>query len=118
MTNTPKPSALPLAQQHCEHRSGAPLSERGCQMMLTQVPDWAIDYSVPGGVLQRTFSFKDFHATMAFVNAVAWIAHHQDHHPDMTVGYNRCTLQWATHSVGGLSLNDFICAARVDALNR
>jgi len=85
--------------------------------MLTQVPDWAIDASVPGGVLQRTFSFKDFHATMAFVNAVAWVAHQQDHHPDLNVSYNRCTLRWSTHSVNGLSLNDFICAARVDALS-
>ncbi|MBA4108212.1 MAG: 4a-hydroxytetrahydrobiopterin dehydratase [Leptothrix sp. (in: Bacteria)] len=86
-------------------------------MMLTQVPDWAIDHSVAGGVLHRTFSFKDFHATMAFVNAVAWIAHDQDHHPDLAVSYNRCTLRWSTHSVAGLSLNDFICAARVDALS-
>jgi 4a-hydroxytetrahydrobiopterin dehydratase len=115
--NTPKPSALPLAQQRCEHRSGAPLSPQGGQVMLTQVPDWAIDASVPGGVLQRTFSFKDFHATMAFVNAVAWVAHQQDHHPDLNVSYNRCTLRWSTHSVNGLSLNDFICAARVDALS-
>lgn len=110
-------SALPLAQQHCEHRSGAPLSARGCQIMLSQIPDWTIDDTVPNGVLQRTFTFKDFHATMAFVNAVAWIAHKQDHHPDLAVGYNRCTLRWSTHSVGGLSLNDFICAARVDALS-
>lgn len=86
-------------------------------MMLTQVPGWAIDHCVPGGVLQRSFAFKNFHATMAFVNAVAWIAHQQDHHPDLNVGYNRCTLRWSTHSVNGLSLNDFICAARVDALS-
>ncbi|MBC7699750.1 4a-hydroxytetrahydrobiopterin dehydratase [Aquabacterium sp.] len=117
MSTTQNPSALPLAQQRCEHRSGAPLSERGCQMMLTQVPDWAVDDSVPGGVLHRTFAFKDFHATMAFVNAVAWVAHQQDHHPDLTASYNRCTLRWSTHSVAGLSLNDFICAARVDALS-
>jgi 4a-hydroxytetrahydrobiopterin dehydratase len=115
--STPNPSALPLAQQSCEPRSGEPLSDRGSQMMLTQVPDWGIDRTVPGGVLERTFSFKNFHATMAFVNAVAWLAHQQDHHPDLTVSYNRCTLRWSTHSVGGLSLNDFICAARVDALS-
>ncbi|MGH6646697.1 4a-hydroxytetrahydrobiopterin dehydratase [Aquabacterium sp.] len=110
-------SALPLAQQHCAHRTGDPLSERGCQMMLTQVPGWSIDTTVPGGLLRRSFNFKDFHHTMAFVNAVAWIAHQQDHHPDLAVSYNRCTLRWSTHSVGGLSLNDFICAARVDALS-
>jgi 4a-hydroxytetrahydrobiopterin dehydratase len=107
-----------LAQQHCEHRSGPALSEQGSQMMLSQVQGWAVDASVPGGVLHRTFSFKNFHATMAFVNAVAWIAHEQDHHPDMAVSYGSCTLRWSTHSVKGLSLNDFICAARVDALTR
>jgi 4a-hydroxytetrahydrobiopterin dehydratase len=51
---------------------------------------------------------------MAFVNAVAQIAHAQDHHPDMQVSYNRCTISWSTHSVQGLSINDFICAARTD----
>ena len=54
--------------------------------------------------------------TMAFVNAVAWIAHREDHHPDLLVSYNRCTVRFNTHSVGGLSINDFICAAKVDGL--
>ena len=84
--------------------------------MLTQVKGWAVDASVPGGVLHQTFSFADYHPTMAFVNAVAWIAHEQDHHPDLMVSYNRCTIRWNTHSVGGLSINDFVCAARVDQL--
>lgn len=53
---------------------------------------------------------------MAFVNAVAWIAHQQDHHPDMEVHFNRCVVHFSTHAVGGLSRNDFICAARIDAL--
>ena len=53
---------------------------------------------------------------MAFVNAVAWIAHKEDHHPDMEVGYNKCRVRYSTHSVGGLSLNDFICASKVDGL--
>ncbi|MDE2401564.1 MAG: 4a-hydroxytetrahydrobiopterin dehydratase [Burkholderiales bacterium] len=110
--------ALPLAEQHCEHRSGAPLSLTDMQLLLTQVPGWAIDASAPGGVLQQTFDFTNFHQTMAFVNAVAWIAHSQDHHPEISVSYQHCTLRWSTHSVGGLSLNDFICAARVDALSR
>lgn len=67
-------------------------------------------------VLQRTFAFPDFLATMAFVNAVAHIANTQDHHPDMQVSYNRCTLRWNTHSVQGLSINDFICAAQADLI--
>ena len=53
---------------------------------------------------------------MAFVNAVAWVAHREDHHPDMEVGYNRCAVQFSTHSVGGLSENDFISAAKIDVL--
>ena len=109
-------TSLLLHEQRCEHRVGAPLSDAEAQPLLAQLAGWSIDASVRGGVLHRTFSFHDFHATMAFVNAVAWIAHSQDHHPDLAASYKRCTLRWNTHSVGGLSLNDFICAARVDAL--
>ena len=69
-----------------------------------------------GKEISRTFSFKNYHETMAFVNAVAYVAHREDHHPDMEVGYNKCTVRFSTHSVGGLSENDFICAAKVDAL--
>ncbi|EGQ63942.1 pterin-4-alpha-carbinolamine dehydratase, partial [Acidithiobacillus sp. GGI-221] len=62
------------------------------------------------------FRFKNFYETMAFVNAVAWISHREDHHPDLELGYNRCVVHYSTHAIGGLSENDFICAARVDAL--
>jgi 4a-hydroxytetrahydrobiopterin dehydratase len=80
---------------------------------LPDVPQWR----VVDGHLQRTFSFRNFHETMAFVNAVAWISHQQDHHPDLAVGYARCTVSYQTHSAGGaLTENDFICAAQVDAL--
>jgi 4a-hydroxytetrahydrobiopterin dehydratase len=68
----------------------------------------------------RQFDFKNYYRTLAFVNAVAWVAHTEDHHPEMTVTYNRCTVRYNTHSVnagrGGLSINDFICAARIDTL--
>ncbi|HEY9150705.1 MAG TPA: 4a-hydroxytetrahydrobiopterin dehydratase, partial [Gammaproteobacteria bacterium] len=60
--------------------------------------------------------FKNYYQTIAFVNALAWIANQEDHHPDLEVSYNRCTVHFSTHSIGGLSLNDFICAARLDAL--
>jgi 4a-hydroxytetrahydrobiopterin dehydratase len=66
--------------------------------------------------LVKTFRFDDFHDTMAFVNAVAWIAHREDHHPDLAVGYNRCEITWSTHSAGGVTLNDAICAAKVERL--
>lgn len=64
----------------------------------------------------KTYRFADHYQTLAFVNAVAWISHRQDHHPDLTVGYNQCTVAYTTHSAGGLSDKDFLCAAKVDAL--
>jgi 4a-hydroxytetrahydrobiopterin dehydratase len=64
----------------------------------------------------KVFGFRDFAQTMAFVNAVAWIATRADHHPDLAVGYDRCEVAWSTHSAGGVTLNDVICAARVDRL--
>lgn len=81
---------------------------------LRQVEGWSFDE----GAIEKTFRFADYHRTMAFVNAVAWIAHREDHHPDMAFGYDRCTLRFNTHSVGGISLNDFVCAAQVDSLSR
>ena len=101
-----------LTQQHCEHRA-APMAADELARHLARVPAW----SAEEGMLERRFEFADFHATMAFVNAVAWIAHREDHHPDLLVGYGQCTVRWRTHSAGGITLNDFICAARVDALN-
>ena len=79
---------------------------------LAAAPGW----TCVDGALQKRFEFADYHHTMAFVNAVAWIAHAQDHHPDLALSYSRCTVRFNTHSVGGISLNDFICAAKVDAL--
>ena len=69
-----------------------------------------------GDSIEKSFRFPDFHETMAFVNALAWIAHREDHHPDLQVSYGHCTVRFNTHSLGGLSGNDFICAAMVDAL--
>ena len=79
-----------------------------------QVPEWVI--SEDGKQIRREYAFKDYYRTMAFVNAVAWVAHVEDHHPELAVSYNRCTVRFNTHSVGGISVNDFICAAKVDAL--
>ena len=66
--------------------------------------------------LVKVFEFPDFAATMAFVNAIAWVAARADHHPDLRVGYDRCEVAWSTHSAGGVTLNDVICAAKVDRL--
>lgn len=69
-----------------------------------------------GKEIRKTFSFKNYHETMAFVNASAWISHAEDHHPDMSVHYNKCVVAYSTHDAGGITLNDFICAAKLDAL--
>ena len=66
--------------------------------------------------LKRSLKFKDFYRTMSFVNAVAHVANVEDHHPDLEVGYNYCRITYSTHSIGGLSQNDFICAAKIDRL--
>ena len=79
---------------------------------LIQMPGW----SLVDGAIQRRYDFADYHRTMAFLNAVAWVAHAEDHHPDMLVTYGHCTVRFSTHSVGGISINDFICAARLNAL--
>ena len=79
---------------------------------LARAPGWML----ADGAIQKRFDFADYHRTMAFVNAVAWIAHAEDHHPDLMVSYGRCMVRFNTHSVGGISINDFICAAKVDAL--
>jgi 4a-hydroxytetrahydrobiopterin dehydratase len=79
---------------------------------LTRAPGWTL----VDGAIQKRFDFADFHHTLAFVNALAWVAHAEDHHPDLLVSYARCTVRFNTHSVGGISINDLICAAKVDAL--
>lgn len=80
--------------------------------LLGQVDGWRVS----AGQLERTFRFRDHYQVMAFVNAVAWISHREDHHPEMVVGYDTVTVRYSTHSIGGLSRNDFLCAAKVDHL--
>ena len=106
----------PLAQAHCTARRGSEhkLSQVRIQELLQQVPGWEL--SEAGQALLRTFRFDNYHGTMAFVNALAWIAHREDHHPDLGVHYDRAVVRFSTHDVGGLSENDFICAAKASAL--
>jgi 4a-hydroxytetrahydrobiopterin dehydratase len=102
-----------LATQRCRPLEGQPAMETAeIGARLADAPGWAL----VDGAIEKRFEFGDYHRTMAFVNALAWIAHAEDHHPDLLVSYNRCTVRFNTHSVGGISLNDFICAAKVDAL--
>lgn len=105
-----------LKQQRCAPCEGgvAPLERRAAENLLPQAKGWALNDSATE--ISRAFSFKNFYETMAFANAVAWIANREDHHPDMQVSYKRCVVHYSTHAVKGLSMNDFICAAKVNAL--
>ncbi|MEO8401914.1 MAG: 4a-hydroxytetrahydrobiopterin dehydratase [Gammaproteobacteria bacterium] len=91
-----------------------PLKEEAITKMLSQIPGWEIKSGKK--MITRRFEFKNFYKTMAFVNAVAWISNQENHHPDMMVGYNYCEVNYTTHALDGLSENDFICAAKVNAL--
>ena len=73
-------------------------------------------WTLENGRLVKLYPFGNYHQTMAFVNALAWVSHREDHHPDLEVGYNKVRVVYWTHAVGGLSENDFICAAKCDAL--
>lgn len=91
------------------------LSAIEIKAFVARHPGWAHDVA-DGGALRRTWRVADFHQTMAFVNAVAAFAHRQDHHPDLQVGYNHCTVRWTTHDAGGITASDLAAAAAVDAL--
>ncbi|MBI2754250.1 MAG: 4a-hydroxytetrahydrobiopterin dehydratase [Betaproteobacteria bacterium] len=103
-----------LAQRKCKPCEGgvAPYSAQEAQEMLKALNGWIIE----NGKLVKLYPFKNYYHTMAFVNALAWISHREDHHPDLSVGYNQCKVAYWTHAIGGLSENDFICAAKCDAL--
>lgn len=107
---------IPLVQAHCLPRKGSEhrLGQARLAELLPQVPGWELAEN--GGALTRTFAFPDYYRTLAFVNALAWIAHREDHHPDLGVHYDRVVARFSTHDVGGLSENDFICAAKASAL--
>lgn len=83
------------------------------QLNTESNPQW--QFNEEDATISDTYSFKNYYQTMAFVNVVAQIAHQQDHHPDLQVGYNSCTVIYSTHSVGGISIKDFICAAKINA---
>ncbi len=92
----------------------APLSQERIDELLKELDGW--EYS--DGKISRTFSFKDFYETVEFVNAIAWIANREGHHPDLEVSYNTCKAYFWTHAINGMSENDFICAAKIDALQK
>lgn len=103
-----------LAAKRCKPCEGgvAPFSDAEARDMLKQLRGWSLE----DGRLVKLYPFRNYHHTMAFVNALAWISHREDHHPDLEVGYNKCRVSYSTHALNGLSENDFICAAKCDAL--
>ncbi|RXZ42626.1 4a-hydroxytetrahydrobiopterin dehydratase [Crenobacter cavernae] len=102
-----------LLAMHCETQLGKTgLDAATCQNLLAKLPDWEIK----GVELTKTFRFADYYRTIAFVNALAFIANREDHHPDLSVHYNRVVVSFSTHDAGALTLNDFICAAKTEAL--
>jgi len=106
-----------LLNKHCQACEGgvAPLNADQARAMLGEVhADWKLNEA--GNEISRGFKFKNYYQTIAFVNALAWVSHQEDHHPDLEVGYSRCLVRYSTHAIGGLSENDFICAAKIDAL--
>jgi len=103
-----------LAKKRCKPCEGgvAPYSAQQANDMLRSLKGWIIE----NGRLVKLYPFASYYQTMAFVNALAWVSHREDHHPDLAVGYNKCRVEYWTHAVGGLSENDFICAAKCDGL--
>jgi 4a-hydroxytetrahydrobiopterin dehydratase len=103
-----------LTNKQCKPCEGgvSALTQDEAKELLKQLDNWELK----NNVISKTFEFKNYYQVIAFVNAVAWMTHREDHHPDMTVGYDKCRMEYSTHAIGGLSENDFICAAKVDAL--
>ena len=102
-----------LLAAHCRPLEGhAALSADQIKAQLKLLSEW----SLRDGAITRSYRFADYYQTLAFVNALAFMVHREDHHPDLQVGYSRCEVRFNTHSVGGISENDFICAAKADAI--
>ncbi|WP_435628545.1 4a-hydroxytetrahydrobiopterin dehydratase [Candidatus Ferrigenium straubiae] len=106
--------ACDLASKQCKPCEGGvpPLPQAEIDRLMRQLEGW----QQSGKLIGKTYPFKNYYQTIAFVNAIAWMAHREGHHPDLTVTYNACRVEYSTHAIGGLSENDFICAAKVDAL--
>ncbi len=109
-------TTIDLSSKHCKSCEGGapPLQKDDADSFLSTVPGWYYE----SGCISKIFNFKNFYHTMAFVNAVAWIAHCESHHPEMEISYNTCRISYTTHAAGGLTENDFICAAKVNALQQ
>jgi len=112
--SAPASAVSKLSARHCVSCQGdvKALDDTEIGRLLAEVPGWKLVH----GEIAKTYSFQNYYQTMAFVNAAAWVSHQENHHPDLEVGYSKCRVRYSTHSVGGLSENDFVCAAKIDAL--
>jgi 4a-hydroxytetrahydrobiopterin dehydratase len=102
-----------LLADHCRALAAGAMTDAEVREQLGVLPDWHFD----GSAISRTFRFGDYCETIAFVNALAYLVHDEDHHPDLRVSYDHCEVRFNTHSVNGISSNDFICAAKADAVH-
>ena len=103
-----------LRNKKCKPCEGGvpPMTPEAADILLEQLDGW----NRVGNEISKTYSFGNYYETMAFVNAAAYVSHREDHHPDLLVSYKTCAVTYTTHAIGGLSENDFICAAKLDAL--
>ena len=108
-------SVCSLEAKSCKPCEGgvAPLAGDELDRLLGELNGW----TQQDGQLVKLYTFTNYYQTIAFVNAIAWISHREDHHPDLEVGFNQCRVRYVTHAIGGLSENDFICAAKIDRLS-
>ena len=105
-----------LTDKHCVPCEGGvdAIERSAAEQMLADIPGWSL--SEDSKMISRRFEFKGFFRTMSFINAMAWVVNNENHHPDFSAGYNYCEVGFTTHAIDGLSENDFICAAKVNAL--
>lgn len=107
-------SLCDIAERRCQPCEGgiAALEPATAESLLLSLPGWKLSEQQ----IEKTFNFKNHYETMAFVNAIAWVSHRENHHPELRVGYKDCRVSYSTHAIGGLSENDFICAAKLERL--
>jgi len=109
-------AAIELKQKNWASETRKALGPVEVVSQLAQLEGWALTGDGADVAIEKTYRFPDYYQTLAFVNALALIAHRQDHHPDLAVKYGSCTVRWNTHDVKGLSATDFACATAADAL--
>ena len=109
-------NACDLTERHCVPcEGGVPVIDReGAGQFLKDLEGWEL--SEDGRMISRRFEFRGFFRTMSFITAMAWVVNNEGHHPVFSAGYNYCEVGFTTHAIDGLSENDFICAAKVNAL--